>query len=285
MDPSAEKSFRSQKVWLIIIFALAGFFLLGAFIPSWFNSYLQNPRRVIVRVGAERIYNQDLTKETESYPDPDKKKIRQFLLAKLVTDSIILQAGAKNGFISLQKNIFNSSDKNYTLRLQAVAKVKKEITSHIDSVEGTAVAMFFINGSPGPLGYQKAWDIVKNKITSLYNRVKTKQITIEQASAEIKNDNSLFQIDKAYKTNASFDFQATKEKPATRVDALNAELWNLPEGAFSKLYLGYGLNPQNNKAVPSYYIFAKVKKRVQSKIPSFDTWLSKERKNYAVFFY
>ena len=108
---------------------------------------------------------------------------------------------------------------------------------------------------------------------------------MQEAAEKIKNDVTIAQLDPAYKSNASFDFQVIKGAPITRDDKLNKALWELPEGGVTEVFVGPAKDGSTGQYVDAVYHFGQVSKKVSSDITGFDDWLAGLRKRYAVKYY
>lgn len=244
------------------------------------------PDKVIAKVGAESIYQLDLDIELAYYPANRRESHKKYLLDKIITDSIILQAGEAEKLIQLDATTFNSLHKEYLKRIALVEEVKKKVTEQEDGISGTVITMYFANNEIGSLGYEKSKEIVKNKITKLHDEVVSKKITVQQAAKIIQNDSSLAQIDKAYKTNAFFDFKVERNEAITRDTAFNNALHQLKEGAVSDLFIGKDVIGSIKDEIEVKYHFGQINKTINNgKITNFDNWVSQKRQNYEIIYY
>lgn len=200
----------------------------------------------IAKVGNETIYQSDLDKEIAVYPpqikEVDGKPVKEYLLDKIIEDSIILQESSQSSTTnSLSPNVFNSPNKNYQERTNLAQELKKEKENELIKAEGNkvikSISIWFVNGKLSDLGYEKSRQLASDKITALYNRVKSGSITIDQAANEIKADVSLLAIDYNYAGNAIEEYTVTNKKELLFADqAFVDELWSLPPGGITKIY-------------------------------------------------
>lgn len=241
----------------------------------------------IAKVGEEYLYQTDFNAEMNLYPSTGGTDSKQFILERLITDSIILQGAQSDGIIKLDSPVFNSKNKDYKKRVELTAKVKNDIKNQSDTYKGTIVTIWFLNDHVGPLGYEKAKQIALEKITKLHNDVKSGKITIEQAGEAIKRDSSLAQLDKAYKSNALFSFYSTKDDPPTYDDDFNQALFNLPAKSTSEVFTGKSADlDNNNQLTDAYFTFGQLKEKAGSgKYISIDDWLNKKKGIYSVEIY
>lgn len=241
----------------------------------------------IAKVGDEYIYSADFDTENNLYPPAPGSDSKKVILDRLTEDSIILQGAQEDGLAKLDLTVYNSKDKDYKKRVELVAKVKNDIKNQSDTYKGTIVAIWFLNDRVGPLGYEKSKQIALEKITKLHGDVKSGKITIQQAGENIKRDSSLAQLDKAYKSNAIFNFYSTKDDPPTYDDNFNQALFNLPAKGISEVFTGKSADlDNNNQLTDAYFIFGQLKEKAGSgKYISFDDWLNKKKGIYSVEIY
>ena len=126
----------------------------------------------------------------------------------------------------------------------------------------------------------------KLSIIYLTNKFKNRRITIKQAAEQISNDSSLAQIDKAYKSNASFDFKSIKNESISIVPELDSALRLLTPGQISDVFAGKVLDTNSGKKIEALYAFGTVTQKISTgKVISFDDWLTQQRSKYAVTYY
>jgi hypothetical protein len=241
------------------------------------------PQGAIAKVGEEFIFQQDLDNELSSYPIKKNPNARQLLLNKIATDSIVLQGAAEDKVITLDPTVFNSPNKDYLKRIQLVDMAKNLINNQADGIQGRIISVWFYNnGLIGPLGYNKSKEIAYEKISQLQADVKNQKITINQAAEKITQDVTLDQIDKAYKTNASFKFDAKKGQQITFVPEFDQLLWQLPEGGVTDVFLAKDNEGDKKEAL---YLFGQVSKKINSNKTSFNSWLPVKQKAYETIYY
>lgn len=291
----------SKKIVLIIALLLILALVAGAFIfypplkkliplskPAAPIYKIQNQASsgAIAKVGEEFLYQQDIDSEISRYPNP-KLVDRKTAIDKLVEDSVILQ-GAKADGISgavLDNSIYNSTKKNYIKRLQTIEQIKKTITGQESSISGTVVSIWFNNGKPGPLGYEKGKQLALTKITPLQADVKAKKITAKQAGEAIQNDVSLAGVDTAYKSNAFANFTVNQDQKITFDPGFDAKLRALKPGEVTDVYLA-SLKDATGAKMDVAYLFGSLdNKAANGKISSFENWLLQKRRAYAVIHY
>ncbi|MBA3723538.1 MAG: hypothetical protein H0W89_01440 [Candidatus Levybacteria bacterium] len=293
---------NNTKVQLLlgVVFGLIVVFMVGYILQTTFftkkaapadtavtvptNLDTAKPNDIIARVGEERIYKNDLDLELTSYP-PQADIIReQLLLKKIVKDSIILQAGAKEGLITLDASVYDSATKDYLKRIQMVEGVKDRIEEKSYALEGNVISIWFGNTIPAPIGPEAGKALALSKITSLHQAVKNKQMTIERAAEAIRNDTSLAQIDPtSYKTNALLPFKVKQDEAITLDPAFDTSIRRLNVGEVSAIYLAKAKDSERNVELDALYMFAQVKqKTAETPINSFDAWYEGQKTQYEI---
>ncbi len=264
----------------VIVLLSVTFLLLGK--KSQEPSVSSN-EKVVAKVGNEKIYQKDLNKELVAYPPvKDAKKI---VIDKMVNDSIALQAAQKQNLVKLDSSIYNSPDKDYSQRIAAIQKVQNEVNKEEAKIEGTVVGIWFYNMSPAPIGLQQGQQIALQKITDLWQKVKSGQMTIQQAGDAVKNDTSLAQVDKSYKENAILSFSVGKGQKITFSQDFDKQLLVLKGGQVSDVALLWDTR-SNGKTYPAMYTFGIITKNtISSNTPDYEAWLAQQKKNYEVTMY
>jgi hypothetical protein len=292
---SASPPYTKIAVVIIVVSVMLGYIFLAPKTPK--KIFRLNPQAstennnptdtVILSVGKEKIYQKDYDTELMYYPDKNNPAVRKMLLDKLVTESIILQAGKKEGIIPLDATVFNNPNKDYLKRIKFVEQVKRGIDQEADTIEGTIVSIWFYNNDwTGPVGYDEAKKIVLEKISALYNQVKTKKITIDQAGEIIKNDTSLASIDKAYQNNAIAHFSVHPDEPISLSQEYDQKLRKLQSGELSEIYLASIKEDETKKIRDAVYLFGMVTKRkANPTIRNFDSWYAKNKISYEIIYY
>jgi len=239
---------------------------------------------IIAKVGNENIYQKDYDYQLSRYTEAIKAKydLKPIIIEKLINDSVILQTGISlidNSI--LDESVFNSNKKDYAKRQALI----KEITDYLKNNaqgdrKGTVITIWFNNDWVGPLGLEQSKQIAFEKITNLRNRLINEEISIEEVALEIQNDPSLADLDKAYVSNAKFDFVAEKDKNITFDSNFDQIIWNLNEGELSEV-----ITVINNEGKPVNYSFATVTNINDNGIVSFDKWLKNAKTSYEIYTY
>lgn len=303
LNPQVSESYTSEKKFplrpiVIILVAIlllgGGFYIFNKYsiekssIPGTTqNQTDENPPApgVIAKVGDELIYQRDLDLEIATYPPilPIEQR-KQLLLDKIASDSAVLQAGKKEGLISLNPTIYNSEDKDYLKRIKAVEQVKTKIEGEAGKSEGVIVSIWFYNfGEAAPIGYDKGKELALQKITQLHTEVKSGKKTIKQAAEAIKNDPQMTQLDPlSYKQNASQPFNTSVNTLVSFNKDLEKQLLSLSKGGVSDIVLS--TEPMFDK--PGFYQFGQVTEKVNNnKFLSFDNWFNKIHGEYEITLY
>ncbi|KKS97655.1 MAG: hypothetical protein UV73_C0006G0009 [Candidatus Gottesmanbacteria bacterium GW2011_GWA2_43_14] len=220
-----------------------------------------DPATVVATVGQERIFQKDLDSEISLYPPQYSPDIRKILIDKISEDSTLLQKAAKEGDVVLDETVFDTVDKDYSKRLELVKEVKGIFDSRQNSLSGTIISIWFYNEKIGPLGYEKGKQLAFQKIDALQRNVKNGNLTLEEAVDIIKNDRELEQIDKSYKSNASFRFDVREGQKISLDPGFDSQLWQLSDGDVSDVFLAKDIPEYDAPAVDAVYMFARIDRR------------------------
>jgi hypothetical protein len=243
----------------------------------------RDPEKIIAQVGNETIYQKDLDQELASYPMPDQETARKVLLAKIVKDSVILQAAHAEGWIKLDESVFNSLKKDYMERTKLVNEVMKIFENRQASVKGNIISIWFNNIYPGPAGYVRGKEIAMEKITSLHARVKNKTITTHEAAQEIIRDRSLEQVDASYASNAILSFNAGPKETISFDPGFDDLIRNLSVGDVSDVYLAKDEDGRGGGMIDAVYMFAQITEKEENGLrQEFDEWYTRKERAYAV---
>jgi hypothetical protein len=250
----------------------------------------KNPTKIIIKVGKENIYQKDLDFEMAYLPslkNVDKKKL---LLEKITKDSIILQAAQAENLIYLDTSVYNSPQKDYMKRINLIKEIKKKIEDKKDSISGSVIAIWFYDNEPAMIGYAKGKAIAHAKITKLHSDVVEKRITMEQAAAKIREDESLAQLDIAYKSNAFLQFRRGPYEKIVFDPDFDNVIKTLQPGQVSDIFLAKTFTRENhrrtNTKIDAVYLFAQVTtKTTAANNPGFDDWVTLKAKNYEITYY
>jgi len=310
-NPSATNNLASQKqpqqVWKLLLGIFIGIvFLLGFFLVlDHFNvislhkvlplgNNLFSPalpsspdQKIIAKIGEENLYQKDLDTEMHYYPLKNKADTKQVLLKKMEKDSIILQAAQQEGLIQLNASIFNAPGKDYLARMKKITEITNTISQRQDKIKGSFVSIWFYNNAkPTTMDQTAAKQLALTKITAVYDLVKAKKITMQQAGERLKADTSLAQIDIAYKSNAIRDFAVAPSERITFDKNFDDKIKQLQPGQLTDLYLAKDKELKTKRIIDAMYMFAQVSSRSNTgNTSTFDDWYAKKEKLYAISTY
>lgn len=210
----------------------------------------------IMKVGEETLYGCDLNAlfilyEPEAYIQPKaigpQDPALNAVLDAVITNSGLLQEAQKRELVTLDDSIYNSSTKDQIARIDKLRELRETIGNSFNkTVDYEAVTIYFHNQIDPKIPLTEAQVAAKAKMDVLYTRLKSGEITMEQAGAEIAADNitgdttgvSLANLDTLYKENAYasrvghvFDARFFKDP------SLDEELRSLGEGQMSTVRL------------------------------------------------
>lgn len=240
---------------------------------------------VLMVVGEETIYKQDLETEMSFAPNREDEDSEAFFINKLAKDSIILQAGAGEGRIKLDSTFYNNKNKNYKKRVEMIQSVRESVEQDVDKLEGTIVSIWFFNNDyVGPLGYEGGKTRALEKLRPLYDEVVAGNISIEEAGEIIASDTELASLDPVYKTNAIYKFSVKANDPITFDQEFNEALKGLPEGHITEIYTLKDSNDNTRQPVDAVHAFGKLEKRTGKGILGFEEWLVFHESNFKIIY-
>ncbi|MEI6532341.1 MAG: hypothetical protein WCO06_00730, partial [Candidatus Roizmanbacteria bacterium] len=260
------------------------------------NVNVVDNNKVVMTVGKESIYQSDLDREVNLFPKEAKINLN-YIKQKVASDSVILQGGEEEGYIVLNKNIFNNKNISYGDRYKAVEMIKTKVSSQSARARGTVYSIFFYNEWLGPLGYEGSKNFALEKLTKIHNDIKLGVITVEQAKTILKTDDSISQVDKNWKGNAIIEFDSEKSKAITFSKEINDVIWKTPLNIPSNLILvkDWQVDPSNpiknlgdeevrpKVYVDAMYSFVIVESRInETSVGGFQEWLQLKSKKYEI---
>lgn len=243
-----------------------------------------NQDGVIAVVGKENLYQKDLDYELSLHPQRSDPQTKEVVKQKMITDSIILQGGDSDGFVTIDSSVFNSPRKDYTKRVALVDSVKKAVVGKSEHTKGAVISIWFRNNDYiGPLGLEKSKQLAYGRISALQTQIVSGAITIDQAGEMIVKDKSLAQLDKAWTNNAIFHFDVTGAERISFSNQFDTILRELKPGEVSDVYLARNVDSDPNKRYEAlYYVGQVLEKTNLGNLSDFDKWLSQKRKLYEV---
>lgn len=265
-------------VALIAIVALVGFGVLSS------RESAPSTEGVIATVGEEKIYSADLELEASMNPQLTGVDINKFYLDKLINDSLTLQAGEAEGKVVLDPSYFNNPHKDYAKRIEMVREVRSQVESSLGGVKGKVVSIWFYNNDyVGPLGYEEGKRVALEKLSALREQVAGGALTIDAAGEAIINDATIAQLDPAYKTNAIFSFDTTRDKKITFDDAFNSALASLAPGEVSFVFTLKDDETLTGETLDAVHVFGIVtEKSGGSGFASFEQWLNHYKSRFGI---
>ncbi len=245
-----------------------------------------NPEAAIGKAGKETLYIEDLEYELSMYPASESAAVKAAVAGKMIRDSVVLQAAQDEGLIALDEKVFNARNKNYRLRLRLVDLAKKEIEKQTGRIQGTAIVLWYQNGTPGNAGYEEGRLIALDKITTVHRQVQLGKMSIDAAAEGIVDDESLLQVDTSYKTNAILDFDVPLSSPISLDPEVDDSIKKLQQGQLSQVLEGKDVEPGilTGKR-ESFFIFAQVKEKSESEYASYEEWYESKLKEYETTLY
>lgn len=240
----------------------------------------------VMTVGEEILYQTDLDRFLQVLPPglPDREKIAR---NSMMEESIALQAGAKAGVITLGDSFYNARNKDFEQRSSRYVAVQEGIRQRTARISGSVLTLwFFNNNQAGSAGYEQGKRIAQQKMTDLQSRVSKRELTMEEAAAELKQDTSLERLDVVWQQNAIFTFEDVgPDEQITFDETFNNAIRAVPVGGVTNLtLLSVDSNGTQREAL---YTFAQVNAKTNGSITegSFEEWLSVQKQNYEVIEY
>lgn len=240
----------------------------------------------ILRVGEESIFQGDLDYELANYPSTPGSDSQAIIRKKLINDSITLQAAAAEKWVTLTDSIYNSPTKDYPQRLQAIANIRNKVDQLSTNVEGAVISVWFMNVSPGPIGYEAGKQLAYQKISSVYTQAKEGKLTLKQVGEQLAADTELAQVDPSYKVNAYIDFKSNINQEITFDPQFDQLLRSLNPGQLTDIYLAQD-HPKNDESLPkqdAVYMFGGLtgKSSGTAVVLPFTDWVKSKSINYAI---
>lgn len=252
----------------------------------------KDPSSPILKVGEEILYQKDFDYILNLYY-PNEVKDNQIteevvkkVLDILIADSVTLQEGQKNGYISLNDTVFNSAIKDMFARNTLIEAAKQKMNvEQVARISGEIISMWFNNETsypPPSIGIEAAKIKVKEKMDLYYQDVKSNQLSMYQAAQKIRADTTLASIDPSYKGNAYRQFTNIDLSQSIFKDKEVEQLvWKMQEGEVSPVLL---VRDFKNDKTPFEAYFAVVKITAKTTPPSttFDNLLTSLRDKYEI---
>lgn len=161
----------------------------------------------IARVGNEYLFITDLDYYAYMTTGTYEPEDREVAIEQLIDESLFLQAGEKEGWITLGTEVFNNPFKDFEKRSELLFTVEENFDrDKRGQIILESVMVFFHNVEYGELaqgeGVEAAKSFARGKIENAYNLVKNQGISMSEAGDILANDESLAQLDSEYQQNA-----------------------------------------------------------------------------------
>ncbi len=276
---------KALKYFLILILIVGVVAGLVYYFKPIVSTYLrkQQETKVIAQVGKETLYQKNLDEEMDQQPLKDAS-VQKLVFERMINDSVALQAAQEEKLLTIDPTGFNTLNMNLTKRAAMVQEIKTAVEKQSHQIAGTMVGVWFLNTHVSPLGLEASKKIALDKITPLQRAVKAKQMTIQQAADQIKNDSNLAKIDPSYKANALASFVGLPGQPITRNKNFDDAIWKLRVGEVSNIFTVRSENLDNGgKLEDAYFAFAQVESTTApAGNESFDQWLKTKKGSYEI---
>lgn len=249
-------------------------------------TYAPIDEAVIATVGAENIYGEDLKyKKSQTPENLMTPELEAELFQRLIDESIILQAGAEESYVELNSSVFNNPLKDQQARQRLITQVTEKVDQNASYKKGAFVSIWFMNDTPGPVGYEAGQQIALEKITAVHQAVTNGTMSIKQAGDTLKNDSALAQVDPtSYQSNAYTEFNTLETSAISFDPGFDEEIVALDQGETTDIYLAKD-HPASDPNLPlqdAVYMFGQVTETKSDGLEAFPTWLESQRNNYEV---
>lgn len=244
---------------------------------------LREANEVLFTVGTETIYASDLAYEKSNYPTSVSPEVEAALKSKLQEDSIVLQEAQKQNLLSLDSNFFNAATKDYQQRLRQISTAKQLLLEKtLQSNYGEAIAIWFMNTEPAPIGYDAAKKLAFTKISDVRARVASSELTMQEAGQLVASDTSLAQVDPAYQSNAYFDFVIVPNQKVVFEDRADVIIKNTKPGQMTDILVLQDKVGTTTERKDALYLFAKIADTTSTDPDSFSAWLATVKPSYVI---
>lgn len=245
---------------------------------------------VIAQIGKETLFGEDLNYELKVYfpqvlktKDPVPEEIKNKALDQIVKDSILLQAAADEGVISLNEKVFNNQKKDQRQRNIMINSIEEKINKKlINWVKGEMISIWFKNIYEPKMGLTVARQVTREKMEAIYNDLTAGVLpSLKEAGEVIKNDPALALIDPSYKGNAYLEFEIKQGESFFIDPKVQEEAFKLQVGQLSEILVGQDQNP-GGEFYDCNFIVMKILKRELKGYQSVEDWFNQKSKNYEV---
>jgi len=251
------------------------------------------PEEKVATVGLETLYGCDLNYHL-LLTDPvflDRAEVPagedlERLWDEVLTESIILQEAAREGFITLSARAFDTKEKDYPTRNRLYEEARTALVALVEeriTVEG--IFIYFDNQAVPEMGVGRARVVTREKMDGLHERLVRGELTFEQAASLIRKDESLSAIDPIWGANAYALF-ADRNRTLPLGGEENREnsalVWGLSEGEVSPVLLGKEAGNPGEEANEAYWVVYRVKSRRQALGIPWPQWLAARKAEYEI---
>jgi len=258
--------------------------------------------REVATVGEEKLYGRDLNYELLVFfpyvfdsSDPVPQDVQEKALQRIIEKSMVLQEGAKRGYVTLTERVINTLEKDYPSR----NKLYSEALSKLRVAEESVVFFDAVRADFDFEVYDSETD--EYKILSR-EQVAKNRIMLEKKMQDVRTlvARKTKTLNDAYKTLAEDeDVKALRPEqlvvdkqgfPAVTLDTplfgpgneqLKQVVWALSVGGVSEVLVGKEKNP-GGELKETYFIFFVMKEKQAGASGTFTSWLEKAKKTYRV---
>jgi hypothetical protein len=240
-----------------------------------------NDTKVVV-VGKESLYGGDINYYAYIKQKSLDQLDRDTVMNDLVTNSILLQQGEKEGWFPLTDDMFNNPNKNYDIRAEKLSLARRHFEQEIKaSINLEVIDLEYFNRGISDQSNLTEDEIevrrktAEQKIYEVYSLVKNGS-TMEKASEVITSDTSLESISPYYAVNTYgvVEYKLDTEGQELDTNFVSQFVKNAQVGDISEIQ-----NQKNGNI--RYFLFYKL----QSKRNSFSTvtdWINSFKTDYTI---
>lgn len=169
-------------------------------------------------------------------------------LLKANEDAILQNEGIQQGLYDTNQDLsILDPDKVNTASDYFDTKGKRYIS-------GETVTLWYFNTMEPPIGKENAKKIALQRISDLNQKVKSGELTMQEAAQNIKDDTALAQVDPSHINNAYARFSyISPNKSFYHDDRINQLMWQAQIGEVSDVINGYDFS--GNEEYDAYYTF------------------------------
>lgn len=217
MEPTNQSVNRNKKIILIVLSILIivmlvwlWMFLLVKIFPPPIDSFTTNQTgmpaardedRVLESIGNIKIFQKDVDSYKQVYYDQTNEEV----LGNMKKDLEIINTGINSGLVgNSEQSIQNLSPSD---RRKLASNLEKEYREASVKISGNMITVFFFNQKLLNLSFQEADNLALQIINEIYQKVKSGEITPQQAITSLSTDIRVATIDWNYKNNTGITFK------------------------------------------------------------------------------